>query len=161
MLCTSTTTFSRGWGLLVLCIVLLMGCDYEMPGGTAGSTTFETADLGGVVTSGAIDASNIPTDVRTRFTRADPAIYAVFEVKRVEAGTRLYVRWTNPTLKFEEQSEAVVAPQRYENTHLEFHLTPVQGSTLTALAPGQYDVQIFVNDQPGPRTSFEIVDDER
>lgn len=83
-------------------------------------------------------------------------IYAVFEVKRLEPGTNLYVRWTNQASKFEEHSASLTADRSYQDIYLEFHLEPVQGTTLTALETGQYDVQLFVNEQAGPKTSFQL-----
>jgi hypothetical protein len=121
-----------------------------------GQFAFVEAEFGAVVTSGAVGASNSPTEVRSEFTRDDGMIYAVFEVKRIEPGTQLYVRWKSEPLEFEEQSSALTADRAYENIYLEFHLEPVQGNTLSALEAGEYEVQLFVNEKAGPKATFRV-----
>lgn len=121
-----------------------------------GQLAFDEAEFGVAVTSGAVDASNSPIEIRSDFTREDGMIYAVFEVKRIEPGTQLYVRWKSDPLQFEEQSTPLTADRAYENIYLEFHLQPVQGNTLSALEAGEYEVQLFVNEKAGPKATFRV-----
>lgn len=139
------------WLCLWLC--LLVGCT---PATATGQLAFKEAEFGAVVTAEAIDGTNAPMGIRSAFSPQDGMIYAVFEVKRIDPGTQLYVRWRSEALQFEEQSTPLTADRAYENIYLEFHLEPVQGETLSALQAGAYEVQLFVNDQAGPKTDFQI-----
>jgi hypothetical protein len=77
-------------------------------------------------------------------------------VKRIDAGTTLFVRWRSAANDFEDQSSPLTADRTYENVFVEFHLEPVQGSTLEALRPGEYEVQLYVNDKAGPKAAFTL-----
>lgn len=132
---------------------LLIGCSSAVDDG---ETTFAEAEFGQVVTAGGVDEVNAPQDIRNDFSRDDEMIYAVFEVKRLNPSTTLYVRWTSEPLEFEEQSTPLTANQHYENIYVEFHLEPIQGETLSGLQAGEYEVQLFVNEKAGPKTTFRI-----
>jgi hypothetical protein len=132
---------------------LLFACNESS---TGGESIFPEAEFGTVVTSARIDNVNSPLDIRTGFTRDDPIIYAVFEVKRLDPGTVLYARWSSEAVDFEEQSASLTADRFYENIYLEFHLEPVQGATLGVLQSGDYQVQLFVNEKAGPKAEFRL-----
>jgi hypothetical protein len=144
-------TMKVAWLCLVLWLVL--GCT---PAASSGQISFEEAEFGAVVTAKSIDESNSPVEIQSDFSPNDAMIYAVFEVKRLNPGTQLYVRWVSEALDFEEQSTPLTADRAYENIYLEFHLEPVQGDTLAALEAGEYEVQLFVNEKAGPKTTFRI-----
>lgn len=125
-----------------------------------GQTTFAEAEFGRVVMAGGVNEENTPQDIHSDFNRDDAMIYAVFEVKRLDPNTTLYVSWTSEPLEFEEQSAPLTADRLYKNIYVEFHLEPIQGENLSGLEAGEYEVQLFVNDKAGPKTKFTIVDNE-
>lgn len=154
--------YRRRWGVdkrtlhgvwIYLFAWLLFACNGSS---TDEQSIFPEAEFGTVVTAAQIDNVNTPLDIRTGFTRDDPIIYAVFEVKRLDPGTVLYARWTSESVDFEEQSASLTADRLYENIYLEFHLEPIQGATLAALEEGDYEVQLFVNEKAGPKAEFRL-----
>lgn len=149
-------------GLLLIAALFLIACSCGLPGlGGGGASVPEEnpnlsgADLGEVVTAGAVGANNTPQDVRDDFSTDDPIIYVVADVERVEAGTTVFARWFREGEPFED-SLTITADREYTDTYLEFHLEPEQGQTLEALEPGEYSVQIYVNGNPGPSADFTV-----
>ena len=60
-------------------------------------------------------------------------------------------RWSRDGNPYED-SPTITADRDYTDTYLEFHLQPTGGS----FESGSYSVQIYVNGNPGPETSFTI-----
>jgi hypothetical protein len=136
--------------LLVLALCALIGAcrpeEEEAPGRVP-------AEVGSLVTAAQIDPmTNAPLDVRDAFAVEADVVYAVAEVRWVEAGVTFFARWTREGEPLAD-SDPVTAEQRYENVYLEFHLRPVDGSRLEA---GDYTVQVHINGVPGPSTRFSI-----
>lgn len=140
--------------LLLLLMLVLSACSLGLnrnaeptPNPNFGGTT-----LGDIVTAGAIGGESEPRDVRDTFSTNDPIIYAVAEATRVEAGTAVFARWMRDGEPVED-SNPITADKLYENIYIEFHLEPTGG---TALVPGDYSVQFYVNGNPGPSTDFTV-----
>lgn len=143
---------------LVAFFLLACSCGFSNPFSRAEPTpnpNFAGAQFGEVVMAGAIGAQNVPRDVRDSFSRNDPIIYVVADVQRVEPGTTVFARWFREGEPFED-SATITADRLYENTYLEFHLEPEANTTLEALEPGNYSVQIYVNGNPGPSADFTV-----
>lgn len=114
-------------------------------GNTSGS-----AQLSQIVMARNVGEGNEPIDQTSQFRTTDGAIYAVTQ-GNVSSGTRLFARWSRDGTPFEDTSE-IVADRDYQNTYIEFHISP-NGAALTA---GNYTVQIFVNGNPGPQAQFTV-----
>lgn len=143
---------NRGRGLLVLLSFFLLACGCGNPfSRTPTNPNLAGADFGEVVTSGAIGEGASPQDQRNEFRTSDPIIYVVAQVDRVANGTTVFARWIKDGQPYED-SDAITANQDYTNTYLEFHLQPTQGG----FQKGNYEVQIYVNGNPGPKTEFTI-----
>lgn len=143
----------RNMGLMALLAFFLLACTCGLPfgRGTPENPNLAGADFGQVVTAGAIGAENAPQDVRNEFRANDPIIYVVADVNRVDQGTTVFARWSRDGDPYED-SPTITADRDYTDTYLEFHIEPTQGSFET----GEYSVQIYVNGNPGPETSFTI-----
>lgn len=140
--------------LLVLLVLLLSACSlgFNRNAEPTPNPNFGGTTLGEVVTAGAIGSSNEPRDVRNTFSTNDPIIYAVAEVERAEPGTAIFARWTRNGEPFED-TPTITANQLYEDIYMEFHIEPTAG---TALVPGEYSVQFYVNGNPGPSADFTV-----
>lgn len=146
-------------GLLLLAAFFLLACSCNpfSRGGGEGpqNPNFAGAEFGEVVTAGAIGQGNEPRDIRSEFSQDDPILYVVAKVDRVEAGTTVFARWFRDNEAIED-SATITADRLYEDTYLEFHLEPEQGTSLEALETGDYSVQIYVNGNPGPTAEFTV-----
>lgn len=107
--------------------------------------------LGEIVTASAVGAGNRPLDVTTNFPTNAPVIYAVAEAAEIPTGTTVFARWSRDGQPFEDTT-ILTADRNYQNTYIEFHISPVE----TALAPGTYAVQFFINGNPGPLAQFTV-----
>lgn len=107
--------------------------------------------FGKVVTAANVDSSNAPTALADTFSTQQKTIYVVAEAKEVAPGTRLSANWFKDGQALQVSNE-VVAAQGYHDTNIEFHMNPGADGWL----PGSYKVQIIVNGNPGPETSFTI-----
>lgn len=141
-------------GLLVALLLLLSACSLGSRGNAepTPNPNFGGTQLGDVVLAGAIGGDNEPRDTRSSFSTNDPIIYAVTLAERVEPGTAVFARWTRNGEAFED-TPTITADRLYEDTYLEFHIEPTNG---TALEPGDYSVQFYVNGNPGPSTEFTV-----
>jgi hypothetical protein len=142
-------------GILLALMLLLSACSFGLNRGNAEPTpnaNFGGTELGDVVTAGAIGGDNEPRDERDTFSTGDPIIYAVTLAERVEPGTSVFARWTRNGEPFED-TPTITADRLYEDTYLEFHIEPTNG---TALEPGEYSVQFYVNGNPGPTADFTV-----
>jgi hypothetical protein len=104
--------------------------------------------LSQIVMTRTVGEGNEPIDTTNQFRTTDRAIYAVAQ-GNIPSGTRMFARWSREGVPFEDTTE-IVADRAYENTFIEFHISP-SGS---ALVPGNYNVQFFVNGNPGPQAQF-------
>jgi hypothetical protein len=108
------------------------------------------AKLSQIVTARSVGEGNEPLQTTNQFTTSDSVIYAVAQ-GNVPSGTRVFARWSREGSPFEDTNE-IVADRDYQNTYIEFHISP-DGKALT---PGNYTVQFFVNGNPGPQAQFTI-----
>ena len=122
---------------------------------TACNRTTTTADssvtFGKLVTAAGVDANNAPTALADTFSPSQKTIYLVAEAKQVAPGTRLSASWTRDTTPV-QVSDDVVATQGYQNTNIEFHLN----AGTDGFAPGNYEVTLIINGQPGPSAHFTV-----
>ncbi len=113
-------------------------------------TNINSAQFGQIVTTRQIGEGNQPVGTTTQFSTTDPVIYAV-ATGYVPSGTAIFARWSREGTPFEDTNE-IVADRTYDNTNIEFHISPNNGT----LAPGNYTVQFFVNGNPGPQAQFTV-----
>ena len=122
---------------------------------TACNRTTTTPDssvtFGKLVTAANVDANNAPTALADTFSPAQKTVYVVAEAQQVAPGTRLAASWTRDGTPV-QVSDPVVAAQGYHNTNIEFHLN----AGADGFIPGNYKMQLIINDQPGPTASFTI-----
>ena len=147
------TSPRRNMGLMALLAFFLLACTCGLPfgRGTPANPNLAGADFGQIVMAGAIGQDNAPQDTRNEFRTSDPIIYVVADVNRVAQGTTVFARWSREGQPYED-SPPITADRDYTDTYLEFHLQP----TGNAFESGSYSVQIYVNGNPGPETSFTI-----
>jgi hypothetical protein len=140
--------------LLLLLMLVLSACSFGLNRNAepTPNPNFGGTALGDIVTAGAIGGQNEPRDERDTFSTDDPIIYAVAEATRIEPGTAVFARWTRNGEPFED-SPTITSDQLYEDIYIEFHIEPTGG---TALVPGDYSVQFYVNGNPGPSTDFTV-----
>ncbi len=143
---------------LMACGVCSCGNPIEELLGTGGggavpeNTALESVEFGDVVTAAGIGSGNSPQQVRDEFSsNNDSIIYVVADVERIDAGTTVFSRWSRDGEVFED-SPTITAEQDYTDTYLEFHIEPVSGG----FEPGDYTVQLYVNGNPGPSTTFTV-----
>jgi hypothetical protein len=115
------------------------------------NTNINSAQFGRIVTSRTIGEGNQPVDTTSRFSTSDRAIYAVAS-GYVPSGTAIFARWSRDGVPFEDTNE-IVADRTYDNTNIEFHISPTNGA---GFQPGNYTVQFFVNGNPGPQAQFTV-----
>jgi len=116
-----------------------------------GSDTNGNAVLSSIVMARSVGEGNVPVQTTNQFSTSDNVIYAVAQ-GNVPAGTAVFARWSREGTPVEDTKE-IVADRDYQNTYLEFHISP-DGKALT---PGNYTVQFYVNGNPGPQANFTIV----
>lgn len=126
------------------------GAPTNFPSVPINDQTNNNAQLGRVVTALSVNEDNSPVDPTNQFMTSDRVIYAVTQ-GNIPAGTRVFARWSREGTPFEDTNE-IVADRDYQNTNIEFHISP-NGAALT---PGSYTVQFFVNGNPGPEAQFVI-----
>jgi hypothetical protein len=142
---------------LLLVALAVSGCsllnDTSSTPSSGGTTASSGAQLGRIVTAESIDTANhnAPVNETSTFNKLDQAIYAVVEAQRIDAGTKMFARWSREGQPFEDSSE-ITADKQYQNTYVEFHLEPNN----KAIDPGNYTVQVFVNGNPAKQANFTV-----
>ena len=144
---------ARMLALLAFLALIVSGCsltnqvDSSQPntGASAGAV------LGRLVTAEQIGQNNAPLNETNAFSASSDRIYAVAEAQQIDPGTSMFARWSRDGRPFED-SQPVTANKSYQDTYVEFHLEPVQGT----FDPGQYTVQIFVNGNPDKQANFTV-----
>jgi hypothetical protein len=117
----------------------------------ATDTPVPQVSYGELVTAKGVGQSNAPVDPTTVFAPND-TIYAVLELIHFPSGHSAFARWYRDGTAIEDTSE-LTADRDYSNVYLEFHLFSTTG---TGLQVGSYEVQFFIDGQPGPSTRFEV-----
>ncbi len=149
---------AHNFGIAVIALFLMAcgACSCGNPfsglmGGNDTNVNTAGADFGQVVMAGAIGNGAAPQDIRTDFDNNDPIIYVVADVNRLDNGTTLFARWSRDGSPFED-TPTITANQDYTDTYVEFHIEPESGN----FESGDYNVQIYVNGNPGPEVDFKV-----
>lgn len=146
----------RVWGIWALFAFFLLACACPNPLARNAEPTpnpaFAGVQLGEVVTAGAIGEGNAPQDIRNTFSTGDPIIFVVAQAASVDAGTTVFARWSRDGTPLEDTAP-LTADRLYTDTYIEFHIEPANGTQFQA---GEYSVQIYVNGNPGPSTTFSV-----
>ena len=85
------------------------------------------------------------------FSTRQKTIYIVLEARNIPPGTRLLSNWMREGSVIQVSNEMLTA-QGYHNANLEFHIN----SGADGWQPGNYQVRIMTNGQPGPSAKFVI-----
>jgi hypothetical protein len=109
--------------------------------------------FGKLVTASDVDANNAPTALADTFSPAQKTVYLVAEIKQAAPGARIAASWTRDGTPVQVSPQVVATSGYNQDTNIEFHLNPGAGGFL----PGNYKVQLIVNDQPsGASASFTV-----
>ena len=140
--------------LILLALALtLSGCSLfnQSTSSQSQPTDAQGTIFGRVVTAEQIGERNAPVNETSTFNAEQPRIYVVAEAPQLTSGTAMFARWSRDGKPFEDSQE-ITANKDYQNTYVEFHLEPVQGT----FDPGQYTVQLFVNGNPDKQANFTV-----
>ena len=140
--------------VLLALALTLSGCSLfnQTTGSSQGQPTDSQGTMfGRVVTAEQIGERNAPVNETSTFSAEQPRIYVVAEAPQLSSGTAMFARWSRDGKPFEDSQE-ITANKDYQNTFVEFHLEPVQGT----FDPGQYTVQLFVNGNPDKQANFTV-----
>ncbi|HEX5691426.1 MAG TPA: hypothetical protein VFX76_15535 [Roseiflexaceae bacterium] len=140
--------------LILLALALtLSGCSLfnQTTSSQSQPTDAQGTIFGRVVTAEQIGERNAPVNETSTFNAEQPRIYVVAEASQLTSGTAMFARWSRDGKPFEDSQE-ITANKDYQNTYVEFHLEPVQGT----FDPGQYTVQLFVNGNPDKQANFTV-----